>query len=266
MLKPVLFVVCTLCLSFCTDSLAAEDWGTIKGRIVYVGQLPAVQPLEITRDEDVCGQHKLTDESLIVNRENRGLKNVVVWLYSKKEVPVHPSLQEMPKPAKLDNKNCRFVPRIVRLRANQTLQAVNSDPVAHNVAVYARRNQPFSVVVPGDQPLERSFARGELLPIRVDCSIHAWMRAYLIITDHPYSAVTDNDGSFTIKNVPQGEWDFRFWHERPGYLKTLLSKDEKEHKELSRGTLRINLNREVDLGDMKVPEVDFAIEDDSVLR
>lgn len=255
MLKPVLFVACILSLTCCAKGLLAEDWGTLKGRIVYDGKLPDVQRLEITRDEDVCGQHKLTDESLIVNRENRGLKNVVVWLYSKKDVPVHPSLMEMPKPAKLDNKDCRFVPRIVRLRANQPLQAVNSDPVAHNVAVYARRNQPFSVVVPKDQPLERTFARGELLPIRVDCSIHAWMRAYLIITDHPYSAVTDKDGNFVIKNVPQGEWDFRFWHERPGYIKALRG------EELKRGTLNLKVTQEVNLGDLKVPAKDFVVED-----
>ena len=154
-----------------------DEWGDLKGRITYLGDAPEPLAIEVTRDEEVCGKHDLRDESLIVNNQNQGVQNVVVWLASKTTVPVHPSLAESPKPAQLDNNDCRFVPHIVRLRTGQTLQSTNSDSVAHNVAVYGRRNQPFSIVIPEDKPLEKSFPREELLPIRVDCSIHSWMRA-----------------------------------------------------------------------------------------
>ena len=222
--------------------LPADEWGTLKGRIIFTGDVTKPEPLEIRRDEDVCGQHNLVDESLVVNEKNKGLQNVVVWLYTKEEIPVHPSLRETPKPAKLDNRNCRFVPRIVKLRTGQTLQSINSDPVAHNVAVYGRRNTPFSEIVPQDKPLEKTFAREELLPIRIDCSIHSWMRAYLVITDHPYSAVTDIDGNFTIPHLPYGEWEFKFWHERIGYLKTVTN--DEETVELERGVLPIKIDQE----------------------
>ncbi len=258
MCRRILRVVFFLSLvsSTLADVALSVEWGNLKGRVVYDGDVPPLLPLEITRDEEVCGKHNLVDESLVVNAENNGLQNVVIWLSSKTKVPVHPALAEVPEPAELDNKNCRFVPRIVRLRTGQVLQSRNLDSVAHNVAVYARRNQPFSVVIPADKPLEKRFDREELLPIRVDCSIHSWMRAYLVITEHPYSAVTDKDGRFEMKNIPAGEWEFRIWHEQPGYLKKLSG----EHDiELQRGVFRLKIEKpELNLGDMKVMAAEFA--------
>lgn len=237
----------------------AQEWTALKGRIAILGEVPEVVALEITRDEEVCGAHGLVDESLVVHPQNHGLRNVVIWLSSKEVVPVHPDFAKAPVPAKLDNVNCTFQPRIVTLRTNQILQSTNSDAVAHNVAVYARRNQPFSIVIPDGMPLERAFSREELLPIRVDCSIHAWMRAYLIITEHPYSAVTDADGKFEIPNVPNGNWEFRFWHERPGYIKSVKMADRE--LELKRGTVPLSLNGKVkDLGELRIGADQFAVE------
>ena len=249
--------VSILAASLLMGGARADEWSTLKGRIVFPGDIPAQTPLVITRDEEVCGGIGLVDETFIVNQQNRGLLNVVVWLSSKSDVPVHPSLKDLSKPVRLDNKGCRFVPRIVPIRTEQVLQCTSADPVAHNVAVYARRNQPFSIIVPKGEPLERTFVREELMPIRVDCSIHAWMRAYLVVTAHPYAAVTDKNGRFTMKHVPQGKWQFRFWHETPGYLDTL--KDGTQTVELARGTWELDLNTaEHDLGELTVDENQFS--------
>ena len=72
----------------------AQDWGTIRGQIVMEGKPPAVAALEVERDKEFCGRHDLKDESLQVHAKNGGVKNVVVWLYSRREVPVHPDLQK----------------------------------------------------------------------------------------------------------------------------------------------------------------------------
>ena len=90
------------------------------------------------------------------------------------------------------------------------------------------------------------------LPTRVDCSIHAWMKAWLIILDHPYVAITDEDGRFEIKNVPAGEWTFRFWHERPGYLPG-ASHNGKESP-LSKGSWKLTVAaaETLDLGELSV--------------
>lgn len=261
MLSRVLLVLLigTLSVLCSAKTLPADEWGNLKGRIVLTGELPVAKEIEVTRDEEVCGRVGLLDESLLVNKDNRGVQNVIIWLSSKTPVPVHSSMQDVPEPAKLDNRNCMFVPRVVRLRTNQILQSSNSDSVAHNVAVYARRNQPFSIVIPEDKPLESKFAREELVPIRVDCSIHSWMRGYLIISEHPYSAVTDKDGKFEIKNLPVGEWEFRFWHERPGYLTKLTGAQQVE---LLRGAFKLKVEPSgIDLGDLQIDVSELAESD-----
>jgi hypothetical protein len=174
-------------------------------------------------------------------------------------VPVHPELVNFPADSPvLNNINCRFEPHMLTLRTGQILQLKNSDPVAHNAAVYVRRTTPFSEVIPQNAPVEKKFAKAENLPTRVDCSIHAWMKAWLIILDHPYVAITDEDGRFEINNLPQGEWNFRFWHERPGYLPG-ASQDGKQVP-LSKGTwaLTIGASKTLDLGELTVAPEQLA--------
>lgn len=236
-----------------------SGWGSLSGQIVYDGDHPVAEPLVITRDEEFCGQFRLIDESLSVHPDSRGLHNVVVWLDSRTSVPVHPDLQPMPdKLPALDNLNCRFSPRILTARTGQTVEFRNSDPVAHNVAVFAQRNQPFSEVVSATAPLQKKFAKYETLPVRVDCSIHSWMRSYLLVTDHPYAAVTDAEGRFRIANLPSGEWKFRFWHERPGNLRSLRQAEKDAPLDKGVWTLKIDPDSETDLGVLRASSAQFA--------
>jgi hypothetical protein len=235
------------------NSSHGQEWGSLKGRLVYGAAPPAAVPLEIERDADVCGKNGLVDESLVVHPENRGVRYVAIWLESKTPVPVHPELDSFPaEPPVLDNVNCRFEPHMLAVRTGQVLQLKNSDPVAHNAAVYVRRTTPFSEVIPQNAPVEKKFAKAENLPTRVDCSIHAWMKAWLIILDHPYVAITDEDGRFEIKNLPAGNWTFRFWHERPGYLPG-VSQDGKPSA-LAKGTWKLTVpgSQTLDVGELTV--------------
>ena len=254
---PVLAAMAFLILQ--PGSSRGQEWGSLKGRISYGDAAPAAVPLDIERDADVCGKNGLVDESLVVHPENRGLRYVAVWLESKTPVPVHPELVNFPADSPvLNNINCRFEPHMLTLRTGQILQLKNSDPVAHNAAVYVRRTTPFSEVIPQNAPVEKRFAKAENLPTRVDCSIHAWMKAWLIILDHPYVAITDEDGRFEINNLPQGEWNFRFWHERPGYLPG-ASQDGKQVP-LTRGTwaVTIGASKTLDLGELTVAPEQLA--------
>lgn len=236
----------------------AAGWGTLQGRIVFGGQSPSPEPLQITRDEEYCGDFALIDESLVISRETSGLRYVAIWLESREPVPVHPKTAAIAeKPVVLDNLNCRFEPRMLIVRPGQTLEIRNSDTIAHNAAVFARRNQPFSEVIPMNQPLLKKFPRPETQPIRVDCSIHAWMKAWMVVCEHPYAAVTDQDGKFTISDLPAGEWTFRFWHERPGNLSGL--RQQNTPAALNKGVwkLKITADETTDLGDLSADAAQF---------
>ena len=240
---------------------AADDaWGTLKGRIVYSEDAPTAEKIDVERDAEVCGIVGLVDESLVVHKDNRGIRNIAIWLETRDEIPVHPDLQQPPREAPcIDNRDCRFEPRMLAVRTGQIFELKNSDPISHNAAVYARRNSPFSEIIPMNQPLQKKFAKAETLPVRVDCSIHAWMKAYLIVADHPYVAVTGKDGNFEIKNVPAGEWKFRFWHERPGYVQTLVTDGKPAPIEKGNWVLSITADKTLDLGDLIAPVEQFVV-------
>ena len=208
-------------------ALAAPDpaGGTLTGRILYGGDPPAPEPVEVNKDAAVCGDAGLVDRSLVVGEAKdggRGVANVVVWLdprASGREPPVPKSAD--PPPVTLDNAGCRFEPHVVLLRTGQELRIANSDPVAHQATAYLSRNIPFNESVPaGGDPVVQTLEKPELVPVPVLCPIHPWMKGYLFVQAHPYAAVTDADGRFKIAGLPPGEWSFRVWQERAGFLKS----------------------------------------------
>jgi len=258
-LQPALRLLVTLfvcgLLSSQGQNVSAQTsgWGGLTARFVLSGELPKPEPLQIERDAEVCGQSGLVDESLVVNPENRGIRNIIVWLESKTAVPVHPQRQQqVQQPVLLDNRGCRFEPRILCLQTSQPLRLLNSDPVVHNAAAFLRRSTPFNEVIPAGQPSERIIRKAETVPVRVDCSIHSWMKAWLVVLDHPYAAVTDANGELQLPQLPAGEWRFRFWHERPENLAGWNRNGAAES--LDRGGLQLTIPADstLDLGELQL--------------
>ena len=71
------------------------------------------------------------------------------------------------------------------------------------------------IVPPGGQVKIQLHA--DRLPIAVECAIHAWMRGWIRVFDHPYYAVTDENGAFEIKNAPAGNYRLMVWHGSAGW-------------------------------------------------
>ena len=203
------------------SSAHAQGWGTLSGTIKYDGKAPAPAKLAINKDIDFCGKFPLVDESLVVG-ENGGLKNVIVTMYlgrGDKAPAVHPDYAALKeKPVEFDNDKCRFEPHVAVVLTGQTLQIGNKDTVGHNTKVDTFTNSPINPIIPAGGQLNHTFDAAERLPAKVSCSIHPWMTSWLVIRDDPYVAVTDENGSFKIENVPAGNWTFQFWHEKAGFL------------------------------------------------
>jgi len=211
-----------------TDGAAAGatvEWASLKGRFVYDGEAPTPTPINVTKDVDYCGKYDLVNEDLVVNSENGGLKNVVVFLYvgrGDKEPPIAPSYEATADAeVLLDNKHCQFVPHVCLLRTTQRFLIGNDDPIGHNTKIDSSENVPINPILPQmsqNKEYEQHFTNEERLPVPVSCSIHPWMHAWLVVRSNPYMAVSDENGNFEIKDLPAGTWTMQVWHEIPGYV------------------------------------------------
>lgn len=242
-------------LVLASSPLQSAEWGTLTGRFVFDGEPPVPAKIDLNKDVDVCSKKPPIDEDLLVNAENRGVANIVVTLELKKgaSLPaIHPEYAKTAQAkVRMTNKYCRFEPRITTLRTTQTLVIGNDDDVAHNSLAYLTYNTPFNVTIATGSNFEKQLDKSERRSAMIKCSIHGWMKSWLVIREHPYVAVTDKDGRFTIRNLPTGEWTFQFWQEKAGYVSHIdLGGQKVEDK---KGLYQLPIDREkVDLGDIRL--------------
>lgn len=206
---------------------AAGQWVTIRGQVVFPEKLaiPKRAPLVVNVNRAQClARGPILDESMIVNPKNRGIKNVVVWLrpndatnprasFAKGEI--HPAdAKRKPAQIVIDQPCCMFVDRVTCARVGDTIVVKNSATIVHNFFWASTNNGNFNANVPPNNkwPMPNALA-AESPPIQYKCTIHPWMNGYVRIFDHPYYAVTDEDGKFEINNAPAGNYRMVFWHE-----------------------------------------------------
>ncbi len=199
---------------------AAPQVGDLVGRLTFDGEAPERAKLPVTKDIECCGKFDIRDERLMVG-EKGGLGNVYVYVRSR-GVDISPAAKEaVEDQVKLDNKDCIFLPHCMTIWVEeQEFHVVNSDPVAQNVAFHALADVQANEVIPVDGDATFKFNRAQRVPVPIKCNYHPWESAYILPLDHPYAAVTAADGTFRIPNLPAGELEFQFWHEKIGYLST----------------------------------------------
>jgi len=196
----------------------AEEWASIKGKFTFKGDAPKASELKADKDVEVCGKHKLLSEELVVGADG-GVANVVVFVRDK-DVKVKPELKAT-EPAVLDNKSCRFEPHVLFVQAGQEFVIKNSDTAGHNSNIATVKNAPSNDLIPAGGQVTKKFTADEAVPAQVTCNIHPWMKGWIVVRDNPYAAVSKADGSFEIADLPAGEVELVFWHEKKGYLDTM---------------------------------------------
>jgi hypothetical protein len=217
-----------LLLSSAPVTPAAEEggWGSIKGKVVWADKnLPERPKINVSQDQQHClSKGPLFAETYVVNPKNKGVRWVMVWLVDPKnpkgKLPIHPKLQEpKDKEVVIDQPCCMFEPHVLGIREGQTLVARNSAPIPHNVNVISPGNNPNlnQLVPPGGKLPVPGWVASDKASL-VKCTIHPWMQAYIRCFDHPYFAVTDEDGNFEIKDAPAGDWHLVVWQESTGWV------------------------------------------------
>ncbi|HEY6475021.1 MAG TPA: hypothetical protein VI456_00480, partial [Polyangia bacterium] len=181
--------------------------GSVSGVVRLDGPAPKLAPHAITKDAGTCG-HDAPNESVVVGK-GASLRNVVVFVkdarYDGKPPPV--------AGAALDQKHCRYAPHVQALTVGTPLSLMNDDAILHNIHANDSGMTVFNVAMPiKGQKLPIPMRKAGLMKLQCDAG-HAWMSGWIYVFDHPYFAVTEADGSFTIKDVPPGDHVLELWHE-----------------------------------------------------
>ena len=182
---------------------------TIKGNIRYVGAPIEKKKTPVTIDQYICGKEKEPEDLLLSS--NNGIRNAVVSLQN---IPPGAKRDWNFPAAKMDQKQCAFIPRVVIVPVGGTVEFLNSDRLLHNVRSAGKENPPFNRAQPHARSISFAFKQPELL--RVDCDLHSWMRGWVVVADHPFYAVTNEQGEFILDNVPRGKYTLQVWQESLG--------------------------------------------------
>jgi hypothetical protein len=212
----------------------ADGWGTIKGKVIFAGDPPARATIDVNKDPKECLRNgPLQAEDYVVDKDTKGVRWCVVWLLDpggdfKKDIPINPKLKNIPKGQEevlLDQPCCMFEPHIICLREGQTLRVRNSGGVPHNTKIESVGDGPsLNPLLPPnpdkDPKMDVTVPNfvASPSPATVSCNIHAWMSGYVRTFKHPYFAVTDDKGEFTIKDAPAGKFNIVVWQEKTGYV------------------------------------------------
>ncbi|MFQ5559975.1 MAG: hypothetical protein ACE5FU_05235 [Nitrospinota bacterium] len=186
--------------------------GTIYGFVNLKGTPPPLKKITVDKD-GYCKKSKKErpSEALLVSKNGK-IKNVVLSLEGVKGS--FPAPEDV---VVIDQKECSYLPHITVIQAGTAVDVQSSDPVNHNVRSNPEENEPVNYAMP--EPMVIPLP--DLLyseAIRLTCDIHKWMSAYIVVTETPFFDLTDKTGSFEIKDVPEGTYTLRAWHEKLGVL------------------------------------------------
>lgn len=196
--------------------IEVKNGGSIHGVVTLKGTPPPPEEIPVLKDSAVCGKSK-TLESLIVGASG-GVKNVIVGLEGITQG------KEMVRDIKLtiDQMKCEYSPHIVILPKGADLHIVNSDALLHNVHAYDLTTKSddqtgpptlFNIALPlKGMNIAKPMSQSGLVRILCDAG-HPWMNGYVLVTEHPYFAITDEGGHFEMDDVPAGTYTITMWHE-----------------------------------------------------
>jgi hypothetical protein len=199
-----------------------SNGGSITGKVVFNGTVPAKRKIVPTKDREVCGSGVREVDQITVGPD-KAVADSIVFL---KKVEKGKAWTKPPKTPEIDNVKCDFKPHVQAMPQGDIV-VVNSDPVLHNTKSFFDKTPVFNLALPNQgQRITRAIKRTGIM--RVECDAHGWMLGWVYVADSPYYAVTAKDGAFNITDVPPGSYTLVAWHEYTGPVEVPVTVKAKE--------------------------------------
>lgn len=193
-------------------AVSPDSAATITGVVNFVGTPPAGELIDMSEEPACADQHAEAPMKQTAVVADGKLANVFVYVKDGLGTRTFPTSQEG---VTIDQRGCEYHPHILGVQAGQPLIIKNSDGILHNINTQPTVNQGFNVSQPVAMETSKTFSSAEVM-IPVKCDVHGWMEAYIGVQEHPYMAVSSEDGTFRLENLPPGTYTIEAWHEQYG--------------------------------------------------
>jgi hypothetical protein len=194
---------------------AVENAATLNVSVAFSGTPPAAKTIDMSEEKVCADKHAAAGgaktEDVVVN--NGKLQNVFVYV----KEGLTGTYTAPSEAVVIDQDGCEYKPHVSGVMVGQKLSFKNSDGILHNIKGKPTANRPFNISQPQNMESgpQQPFATKEVM-VPVQCDVHGWMHSYVGVLDHPYFAVSGNDGAAKIGNLPPGTYTIEAWHEKYG--------------------------------------------------
>ncbi len=232
------------------EAIDVSDAGTVTGKVTWKGSPPAVAPMAINKNPEVCdlaGTGTRDSVRLQVSASG-GVANAVVYLEGiEKGKPMDTS------ELRIDQKDCGYSPHITVAPRKSKITLKSSDEILHNMHMFGAAN--YNIPFPDKNALPKTFRKSGVVRLQCDAG-HGWMSAYVHVVDHPYYAVTDAEGNFELTDVPPGKYTVKMWHEHWKVINEITKEGEVVAYEFAEP---IELDQAAEVTSGGVAKVNFAL-------
>lgn len=218
-------LICTFCLTFLAgvplgfadyEVIDVTDGGTIKGQATWKGAIPKVPPLKVFADMDTCGT-EVPSPALRIDPATNGIQHVLVYLErvergkaAEPRYRLHMGKSEGDPATRL----CQFQEQVFPFVRTAEVALINFEPILHNPHLFNDKQASlFNIAMPtANREITTKLVRARGVGLRLQCDVHVHMNAWAAALDHPYFAVTDEQGRFEISGIPPGSYTLVAWH------------------------------------------------------
>lgn len=244
-IQRVLRVACACVLSLAAapaaqayEEVSIVDGGALAGTVVLDGSVPGPKGYNLTTLPDAvyCGRISDGKGWRLLQPFNVGPKGefrrVVVFLEGIDQGKPFGDY----KPPRIEAVDCLFMPFMNVVRDLQDVVVVNMDPAMHDIQAYETSHLGPRVLFNVPLPISKRYPNEAGMSARVtkhyegalitqtvkmtkgrrvftmQCGFHAYMESWGLVADHPYYAITDDEGRFRLADIPSGTYKVKVWH------------------------------------------------------